>query len=482
MIAQMFKYYCKTRCTMLEVPVTKLNYHYLPQIIEELIADGDSAVVLNIVDNPEFSVPYKKLRPYVYEVLEYEDKIDIFIQNIPLCYLENAEDHAFSSKQQQFAAACSNCSKRAVCSGVSQQYLDTYGDKELQTIRDKPREIIIEVTSKCNFDCHFCFNKNSHAPDGVRTLDGLPTADIKNIIDQAVAYDIMIVRFSGGEPLLRPDIVALCKYAKEQGREVRINTNGTLLTQKFLDSAEHYIDNMLIALNTADAVSHTELSKQQHSFNRIIEGIKRAKASAIPIVRSGTCMNTDNINHFYELYDLLINQLGLDDWEFYRPVAHPGDLRPTTSEDMKKLIEKATHLKDTDRPYFIVNSFPYCVLGKDKKTMKKVRSISVGARYDDGHTRFVIDPQGNVFPSYYLTKNIGNHTDIMAAWNHPFMKQLRNNEHVPQECKTCSMLYNCKGGSRFHAQLLYGSYDAQDPLMYNAPSIPNINKFNIIQQ
>ncbi len=453
---------------MIEIPVTVHNYRFLPRIVDLLIKQKETAICIKPVDSADLRVPYHVLKPYIYAVLEREDEIDIEIKNIPLCHLENAEDHNVNSEKRMFPGKCGGCAKKAMCSGVP----EVKGiEEEVTPVLDKPREIIIELTSKCNFDCHFCFNKNSHAPMGVRTNHGMTTQQVKYIIDQAVENDIGIVRFSGGEPLLRSDVAELCKYAKDNGREVRINTNGTLVTPKFLEKAERYIDNMLIALNTHETVSHTQLSGLGGSFESVINGMKAAKKSSIPVVRSGTCMTAANIENLEIIYDMIINKLELHDWEVYRPVAHPHDRRPTTREHMIKLVNKLSDIKGKDKAYFVVNAFPYCVMGKDKELMKQVRSICVGARYDDGHTRMVVDPSGVVHPSYYLTENIGTYQDIMGAWNHPFLQGIRAFKSVPSECNSCPMIYNCKGGSRFHAKLEYGSYDAPDPLMHNAPVV-----------
>ncbi|PIY82331.1 MAG: heme biosynthesis protein, partial [Candidatus Omnitrophica bacterium CG_4_10_14_0_8_um_filter_44_12] len=48
------------------------------------------------------------------------------------------------------------------------------------------------------------------------------------MIDSIKKAKISIVRFTGGEPLLRNDIFELIKYAKSKGLKIRLNTNGSL--------------------------------------------------------------------------------------------------------------------------------------------------------------------------------------------------------------------------------------------------------------
>ena len=83
----------------------------------------------------------------------------------------------------------------------------------------------------------------------------------------------------------------------------------------------------------------------------------------------------------------------------------------------------------------------------------------------DGHIRYAIDPRGFAKPDYYIDKNIGNPLDIKGCWEHPFMKKMRNLKFVPRKCKDCKYLIKCRGGSRFSAKIINGSYCAEDPLM-----------------
>ena len=76
----------------------------------------------------------------------------------------------------------------------------------------------------------------------------------------------------------------------------------------------------------------------------------------------------------------------------------------------------------------------------------------------------VVDPRGFVKPHYFNNKNLGDLKDIMSAWDHEYMKKIRNLEFLPFGCRECSYKFKCRGGSRYEANLKYGSYRAPDPL------------------
>ena len=94
---------------------------------------------------------------------------------------------------------------------------------------DSPATLIIGVTYKCNFTCHYC---SSGAYPAAGPL--LDAAEINDAIDQAAALGISRVNFFGGEPLLREDITELVRHADSRGMLAFMDTNGELLDQASL--------------------------------------------------------------------------------------------------------------------------------------------------------------------------------------------------------------------------------------------------------
>ena len=91
-----------------------------------------------------------------------------------------------------------------------------------------PRLIFWEVTKGCNLRCVHC---RATATELASPSD-LPTAKALNIIDQIAEFGNPILVLSGGEPLYRPDIFQLAKYATDKGLRVALATNGTLVTKE----------------------------------------------------------------------------------------------------------------------------------------------------------------------------------------------------------------------------------------------------------
>ena len=92
----------------------------------------------------------------------------------------------------------------------------------------------IELTERCNNACLHCYiNLPARDKDAVRRE--LSTEEWKDILRQAADLEALSVRFTGGEPLLRPDFADIYLYARRLGLQVILFTNGRLITPELAD-------------------------------------------------------------------------------------------------------------------------------------------------------------------------------------------------------------------------------------------------------
>jgi len=98
----------------------------------------------------------------------------------------------------------------------------------LQFSEDKKPVVVWNVTRACNLACVHCYaravkesrEKELSHEQGVALLDDL--AD----------FGVPVVLFSGGEPLVRTDLLDLARYAVKRGMRAVISTNGTLIDKE----------------------------------------------------------------------------------------------------------------------------------------------------------------------------------------------------------------------------------------------------------
>lgn len=78
----------------------------------------------------------------------------------------------------------------------------------------------ISIISSCNMKCEYCHN------EGNKTVNMLSKVDIENLIKNSFDFNIKSVRLTGGEPLIHPEIIEICKMLTEKYKlKVGINTN-----------------------------------------------------------------------------------------------------------------------------------------------------------------------------------------------------------------------------------------------------------------
>src|SRR3989339_1842052 len=95
-----------------------------------------------------------------------------------------------------------------------------------------PLYVAWEITHRCNANCMHCYsNSSSHAncDFDLSTKEGI------EVIDQLADAGVLVLAFSGGEPLLRLDWHELVDHAINKGLNVNIGTNGSSVTKKIAD-------------------------------------------------------------------------------------------------------------------------------------------------------------------------------------------------------------------------------------------------------
>lgn len=85
----------------------------------------------------------------------------------------------------------------------------------------------VSVTQRCNLACFFCHREGEHAPGKEMT-----PLEIGRIVQVAAGLGVTKVKVTGGEPLMRDDIVDVIRLIAPHVKEVSMTTNALLLPEK----------------------------------------------------------------------------------------------------------------------------------------------------------------------------------------------------------------------------------------------------------
>jgi AdoMet-dependent heme synthase len=157
-----------------------------------------------------------------------------------------------------------------------------------------PLYIAWEVTRLCNARCLQCYSSSG---PGVRDPNELTTEQALRIIDDLAESGLVVLAFSGGEPLLRRDIFQLIERATRGGLVVHIATNGFIinesLARRIKDSG---VRGVTVSVDGADAATHDHMRQRRGLFERTIKAIQTLVSHDVRVVVSFT---PTRINHHH---------------------------------------------------------------------------------------------------------------------------------------------------------------------------------------
>lgn len=141
----------------------------------------------------------------------------------------------------------------------------------------KPVSAMVEITTRCNLHCQFCYVADNH-----REQYDIPKGKLFRIIDQLAEMGCMQIILLGGEPFIRKDFLDIYNYIAKNGIFIEIYSNGTLLRKDVLKEMKQYpFHRLRISLYGASGQTYRELSGSSLAFRQTIKGIKLAKREGI---------------------------------------------------------------------------------------------------------------------------------------------------------------------------------------------------------
>jgi len=152
----------------------------------------------------------------------------------------------------------------------------------------------IELTERCNNNCAHCYI-NLPATDEAARARELDTRTLQGILIEAAALGCLTVRFTGGEPLLRPDFAELYLFARRLGLKVMIFSNATLLTADLADLFARVppLERIEVTVYGMSERTYQRVSRVRGAHAAAWRGIKLLVERNIPFVVKGALVRPD---------------------------------------------------------------------------------------------------------------------------------------------------------------------------------------------
>jgi pyrroloquinoline quinone biosynthesis protein E len=321
-----------------------------------------------------------------------------------------------------------------------------------------PLWLLAELTYRCPLRCSYCSNPIEY--DQIR--DELTTEEWKNALKQARKLGAVQLGFSGGEPLLRPDLEDLVHHGRELGYYTNVITSGIGLTEKRAVSLkEAGLDHIQLSFQ-ASSKNLNDAIGGGRSFERKLEAASHIKACGYPMVLN-VVLHRHNIDRTHDILKFAVslgaNYVELanaqyDGWAFFnRDALLPTPLQVRNAEETVKAFRASSSGKFM-QVYFVV---PDYFEGRPKP-------CSGGW----GKYMMMVCPDGLVLPCHGARKlplkfeNI-KEKSLEDIWASPSFNYFRGNSWLPEPCRSCPDQAKDFGGCRCQAFLLTGDMAATDP-------------------
>ncbi len=354
----------------------------------------------------------------------------------------------------------------------------------LQFSEDKKPVVVWNVTRACNLKCVHCY---------ARAVDRTHERELNHeqglsLIDDMAAFGAPVVLFSGGEPLMRPDLLELASYAVSKGMRAVISTNGTLISKdKAKELKEVGLSYVGVSLDGMEEVND-RFRGRKGAFKDAMAGIINCQEVGLKVGLRFTInrMNTAEIPRIFDLleeyriprvcfYHLVYAGRGsdlVDDDLDHGETRKVVDLIIDRTKDLhdrgmaKEVLTVDNH---ADGPYVYLR-----MLGENNPRAEEVLTLlKMNEGNSSGRGIGCVSWDGSVHADQFWRHcSFGNvlerpFSEIWSDLANPLMKKLKEKKrHVKGRCAKCRWLDVCGGNFRVRAEAVTGDVWAPDPACY----------------
>ena len=203
----------------------------------------------------------------------------------------------------------------------------------------------ISVTELCNLRCRYCMPECGI--EKKRHEDMMTEDEIISAVRAAASLGIRKLRFTGGEPLVKRNIVSICRRAAAVDgiEEVCLTTNGTLLPALAVPLREAGVQRVNLSIDTLDAEKYTYITRRGQ-ISDFFRGLDAALAAGFEKIKLNTVLiggfNDDEIADLAELtrrYPVDVRFIEL------MPMYDGGDFSPAAYIPRERVLEALPRLE-----------------------------------------------------------------------------------------------------------------------------------------
>jgi len=344
----------------------------------------------------------------------------------------------------------------------------------------RPYVVSWNLTYRCNLACEHCYLDAGGSPlvrtENFADRSELGTDDCFRVIDEIAAFaPECLTILTGGEPLLRRDILEIVRRAAERALWVVVGTNGVRITENVARRlAGAGARGLSLSLDALDADRHDRFRRVRGAWQNTVEGAEILNRTGLPFIVQTTA-GSHNLGELEAIADFAHGRLAAKVWNLYFLVPtgrgqFVSDISPAQYDEVLASLFRIQRKYDGR---MLVNA--KCAPHYIKTALEHgapIRTYSGGAGGCPAGTHYMgIRPNGDVTPCPYLpvfagTLRSASLTDLWASSE--LFAGIRRRAALGGRCGACELNAQC-GGCRARAYGMTGDLMAEDPLCTHEP-------------
>jgi radical SAM protein len=352
-----------------------------------------------------------------------------------------------------------------------------------------PFTIAWEITRACAFACVHCRANAQHHRDP----NELTTEEGFRLIGRFKAFGNPILIFTGGDPMMRPDLFDLIRYATEKGLRCSLTPTATALPtpERLLKAKDAGIRRIALSLDAPTQQVHDAFRQVPGAWERTMKILHNAQSVGLS-AQVNTTVTRHNLNLLPEMVKF-VEEVGAVQWSVFFLV-------PTGRGQLADMISSEEHERVFNWLYDLACRGTFDIKATAAPMYRRVAierkhaehpspdgdsGISfqgAGFQYADGLNRPVkgvndgrgflfVSHLGDIMPSGFLPLPVANvrTADVVDIYrNHPTFQALRDPAQLKGKCGLCKYREVC-GGQRGRAYAITGDYLESDPACIYEP-------------
>ena len=385
----------------------------------------------------------------------------------------------------------------------------------------RPYVVSWNLTYRCNLACEHCYLDAGGTPlvgtENFADRSELGTEECFGVIDEIATFaPECITILTGGEPLLRRDILEIVRRASERGLWVVVGTNGVRISENVAGRlAEAGARGLSLSLDALDPDRHDRFRRVRGAWQNTVEGAAILNRTGLPFIVQTTA-GAHNLGELDAIADFAHDRLAAKVWNLYFLVPtgrgqFVSDISPGQYDEVlaalyriQKRFAGRMLVNAKCAPHYIKTVLEHSRLRAEEGErasasaeatadrsarqagtpienglgeeatpgLSRIRTYSGGAGGCPAGTHYMgIRPNGDVTPCPYLPVFAGNlrSSTLADLWtSSELFSSIRHRTSLGGRCGACEMNGHC-GGCRARAYGTSGDLMAEDPLCTHTP-------------